>query len=279
MHKELEEIADGLEHSADALMHVELAERLRAIIARYSVDEDVAALLNRLRGIELRFPNDQYDAADLIERLSVERDEWRGIAAAYRHTNERLEEQLRPGSPTERAPTQEAYDLACAALHKHRERADQAEAELVKAQAEKQFWNCKTHGEAVNAWGCPECVRELRAELVKVNENWDRDISALDRAYKVRDKMQDLFDEALASNAILREALDKCSEVLCANGLSVEVKLPTPNDKATAMVRVIEAAKKAYVNLGSDRDRSYREIIDSTTKILDDALADMEGKK
>jgi hypothetical protein len=29
------------------------------------------------------------------------------------------------------------------------------------------WWTCKTHGEAMphNAWGCPECVREMRAEL------------------------------------------------------------------------------------------------------------------
>jgi len=31
-----------------------------------------------------------------------------------------LKEQLRPGSPTERAPTQDAYDAACKALHKHK---------------------------------------------------------------------------------------------------------------------------------------------------------------
>ena len=29
------------------------------------------------------------------------------------------------------------------------------------------WWTCKTHGDAVphNAWGCPDCVREMRAEL------------------------------------------------------------------------------------------------------------------
>lgn len=42
------------------------------------------------------------------------------------HENHKLSEMLRPGSPTERAPTQDAYDAACAALHKHRERADTA---------------------------------------------------------------------------------------------------------------------------------------------------------
>jgi len=39
-----------------------------------------------------------------------------------------LTQQLTPGSPTERAPTQWAYEQACAALEKHRQRADAAEA-------------------------------------------------------------------------------------------------------------------------------------------------------
>src|SRR5690606_15856456 len=29
------------------------------------------------------------------------------------------------------------------------------------------WWTCQTHGDAQpNAWGCPECVREMRADLV-----------------------------------------------------------------------------------------------------------------
>lgn len=44
--------------------------------------------------------------------------------------NHRLSEMLRPGSPTERAPTQFAYDAACAALHAQRDRAEAAEAKL-----------------------------------------------------------------------------------------------------------------------------------------------------
>ena len=34
------------------------------------------------------------------------------------------------------------------------------------------WWTCKTHGDArSNAWGCPECVRELRGEKA-VLEGW-----------------------------------------------------------------------------------------------------------
>jgi len=44
-----------------------------------------------------------------------------------------LEEQLRPGSLTERAPTQAAYDKACEALHKHTERERGLEKQLLDA--------------------------------------------------------------------------------------------------------------------------------------------------
>jgi len=44
-----------------------------------------------------------------------------------------LTEQLTPGSPTERAPTQWAYEKSCAAVEKHRKRADAAEALLTQA--------------------------------------------------------------------------------------------------------------------------------------------------
>lgn len=43
-----------------------------------------------------------------------------------------LTEQLTPGSMTERAPTQWAYEKSCAAVEKHRKRADAAEAQVAK---------------------------------------------------------------------------------------------------------------------------------------------------
>ena len=34
---------------------------------------------------------------------------------------------------------------------------------LVKRyEQEKLYWNCSIHGQSQNAWGCPECLRELR---------------------------------------------------------------------------------------------------------------------
>ena len=31
------------------------------------------------------------------------------------------------------------------------------------------WWDCATHGRAqANAWGCPECVREMRGEIAQL---------------------------------------------------------------------------------------------------------------
>ena len=44
--------------------------------------------------------------------------------------------------------------------------------ETIAAERERQttpptWWTCQTHGDAQpNAWGCPECVREMRGALV-----------------------------------------------------------------------------------------------------------------
>ena len=34
------------------------------------------------------------------------------------------------------------------------------------------WWTCATHGAALphNAWGCPECVREMRADLAAMKQ-------------------------------------------------------------------------------------------------------------
>jgi hypothetical protein len=55
--------------------------------------------------------------------------------------------QLTPGSPTERAPTTYAYEQACAALEKHRQRADAAEPWALF------FRDGKTLGEIAAAYG------------------------------------------------------------------------------------------------------------------------------
>ena len=36
------------------------------------------------------------------------------------------------------------------------------------------WWDCATHGRAqANAWGCPECVREMRAEITRLVRQTD----------------------------------------------------------------------------------------------------------
>jgi hypothetical protein len=37
-------------------------------------------------------------------------------------------------------------------------------------EGERFYWNCPIHGQSQNAWGCPECVREMR-ERIKELEN------------------------------------------------------------------------------------------------------------
>jgi len=38
------------------------------------------------------------------------------------------------------------------------------EEKVRELEKEKFYWNCPIHGKSQNAWGCPECVRELRQE-------------------------------------------------------------------------------------------------------------------
>ena len=75
-----------------------------------------------------------------------------------------LTEQLTPGSPTERAPTQWAYEQACAAIEKHRLRADIAEArlrEISEAAANFPEINPGNYNDedacALNNWGIEMC--------------------------------------------------------------------------------------------------------------------------
>jgi hypothetical protein len=44
------------------------------------------------------------------------------------------------------------------------------------------WWKCDTHGPATpNAWGCPECVREMRAEIAELDALRDKLAGILSR--------------------------------------------------------------------------------------------------
>lgn len=49
----------------------------------------------------------------------------------------------------------------------------EAELEAMKiAASPAKWWKCSTHGPAkAGAWGCPECVSEMRAELERIKSN------------------------------------------------------------------------------------------------------------
>lgn len=47
------------------------------------------------------------------------------------------------------------------------------------------WWHCDTHGPGnATAWGCPECVREMRAELATLKER-EKACATMDEAQKV----------------------------------------------------------------------------------------------
>ena len=59
--------------------------------------------------------------------------------------------------------------------------------ETIAAERERQtkppkWWTCPTHGDAQpNAWGCPECVREMRDELAAMQGHDMRKSYAMQR--------------------------------------------------------------------------------------------------
>jgi hypothetical protein len=51
------------------------------------------------------------------------------------------------------------------------------------------WWTCKTHGDALphDAWGCPECVRELRRQVRQADERVD---AAMRRAHAAEAQLE-----------------------------------------------------------------------------------------
>ncbi len=54
-------------------------------------------------------------------------------------------------------------------------------------ESEKTYWNCSTHGQSKKAWGCPECIVELRESHGRLkdairNHRWHTDRSTMGRS-------------------------------------------------------------------------------------------------
>jgi hypothetical protein len=81
-----------------------------------------------------------------------------------------------------------ALEAASAQLHRQWER--MAQLATPACEPPPRWWTCATHGDAMpqNAWGCPECVREMRDELAtlrrQVKQADERGNEALRRAHK-----------------------------------------------------------------------------------------------
>lgn len=65
-------------------------------------------------------------ARDIIQMFVLTVRQFHTRLAALTEERDALREQVRPGSPTERAPTTWAYEQACAAIEKHRTNTDAA---------------------------------------------------------------------------------------------------------------------------------------------------------
>lgn len=78
-----------------------------------------------------------------------------------------------------------------------------AAAEIERLRAAPFWWRCDTHGMALlhNAWGCPECVRDLRGEVKKLQKELGECHVGWESGTK-----------AIEENLVLRTALDKIAE-------------------------------------------------------------------
>lgn len=85
--------------------------------------------------------------------------------------------------------------------------------EAIAAEREQQtkppkWWTCQTHGDAQpNAWGCPECVREMRSELDALRE-------AIEEAAAERERSHELLQAADHIRAGLEAKLAALSAAL-----------------------------------------------------------------
>lgn len=98
-----------------------------------------------------------------------------------------------------------------------------AEIERLTADAEaaavrpRSWWHCETHGQAVaNAWGCPECVRELRANRDTQAAEIERLNALAGPGGKSLGEMERINDGLIADNERLQAEVQSWRDTLSA---------------------------------------------------------------
>jgi hypothetical protein len=163
--------------------------------------------------------------------------------------NERRSEMLRPGSPTERAPTLWAYEQACKALETHRNRANKAEAALATLSAISEAAasvvatllagaDAASYGAVVTAYVA------ARRELAAMTADRDKakaDVDLLDRV--IGDLAEDLGVEQ--DNEAIHQAIQA---------------LRDERDAELAQVAAMRAGLKAIIDRADDLEIARRAI-------------------
>lgn len=121
-------------------------------------------------------------------------------------------------SDTTRDADWKAHPLDIAVLISER---DSLRAELSKAGPK--WWDCATHGPATaNAWGCPECVREMRGEIARLTAERD---AAIAQAEAMRSRLSAILSHWREFGP--EHGFDECVEMAARAA-------PTPEEKRNA---------------------------------------------
>jgi len=94
--------------------------------------------------------------------------------------------------------------VACRPLYTADQMREAIADELERQTKPPKWWTCPTHGDAkATAWGCPECVREMRDELAALRL-LVRELRG--RLERVKSEPQDTMSDSKAVSAMVRHA-------------------------------------------------------------------------
>ncbi len=117
------------------------------------------------------------DCYAIVEKAEAERDTWKNTA----HHRQAECDQLAADLATR--PTFFAYEAACAALQKHRERADRAEAECARLRDELVHTTATRHALLESQERLAEEIKRLRGLLARMPDVIDHCSQTVHRAY------------------------------------------------------------------------------------------------